>query len=89
MAKAKMNLVVFNKKPKISRPGVHAKSKTSNLKQSKNYVKNIEDKENSDWNISIGFYPGLLIGMRTYYSEDYVQHVIYLPLIDIAIEIER
>ena len=76
MAKAKMNLVVFNKKPKISRPGVHAKS-------------NIEDKENSDWNISIGFYPGLLIGMRTYYSEDYVQHVIYLPLIDIAIEIER
>jgi len=39
MAKAKMNLVVFNKKPKTSRPGVHAKSKTSNLKQSKNYVK--------------------------------------------------
>ena len=39
MAKAKMNLVVFKKKPKISRPGVHAKSKTSNLKQSKNYVK--------------------------------------------------
>jgi len=51
--------------------------------------KNIEDKENSDWSISIGFYPGILIGMRTYYSEDYVQHVIYLPLIDIAIEIER
>jgi hypothetical protein len=26
-------------KPKISRPGVHAKSKTSNSKNSKNYVK--------------------------------------------------
>jgi hypothetical protein len=26
-------------KPKVSRPGVHAKSKTSNLKSSKNYKK--------------------------------------------------
>jgi hypothetical protein len=26
-------------KPKVSRPGVHAKSKTSNLKSSKNYRK--------------------------------------------------
>lgn len=26
-------------KPKVKRPGVHAKSKTSNLKTSKNYVK--------------------------------------------------
>jgi len=39
MAKAKMNLVVFKKKPRIKRTGVHAKSQTSNLKQSKNYVK--------------------------------------------------
>lgn len=39
MAKAKMNFVAFTKKPKKKRPGVHAKSKTSNLKQSKNYVK--------------------------------------------------
>ena len=51
--------------------------------------KNTEDKDDRDWTISIGFYPGLLIGVRTYYSEDYIQHVIYLPLIDIAIEIER
>jgi len=39
MAKAKMNFVVFKKKPKVKRPGVHAKSKTSKLKSSKNYVK--------------------------------------------------
>jgi hypothetical protein len=26
-------------KPKVSRPGVHAKTKSSKLKQSKNYVK--------------------------------------------------
>jgi hypothetical protein len=39
MAKAKMNFVVFKKKPKIKRPGVHAKTKSSNSKSSKNYLK--------------------------------------------------
>ncbi len=33
-------IVNYNfKKPRIKRPGVHAKSKTSKLKTSKNYVK--------------------------------------------------
>jgi hypothetical protein len=31
--------VVKEDKPKISRPGVHSKSKTSSLKSSKNYKK--------------------------------------------------
>lgn len=39
MAKAKMNFVVFTKKPKVKRPGIHAKTKISKLKQSKNYAK--------------------------------------------------
>jgi hypothetical protein len=39
MAKAKVNLVVFNKKPKVKRPGCHSKTKESKLKTSKNYVK--------------------------------------------------
>jgi hypothetical protein len=39
MAKNKMNLTTFVRKSKVSRPGVHSKSKTSNLKSSKNYVK--------------------------------------------------
>ena len=39
MAKAKMNLVTFTEKSKTKRPGVHAKSKSSKIKQSKNYVK--------------------------------------------------
>jgi hypothetical protein len=39
MAKAKMNLVVFKKKPKVKRPGCHAKTKQSKLKSSKNYEK--------------------------------------------------
>ena len=38
MAK-KLNLFQYRKKTKKRRPGVHAKSKSSNLKSSKNYVK--------------------------------------------------
>ena len=36
---AKLNLFAYKKKSKVRRPGVHAKTKTSNNKQSKNYVK--------------------------------------------------
>jgi hypothetical protein len=40
MAKAKtQSAVSFMKKPRKKRPGVHAKSKTSKLKSSKNYTK--------------------------------------------------
>jgi hypothetical protein len=40
MAKVKSNTAsTFKPKPKVSRPGVHAKTKTSGLKQSKNYQK--------------------------------------------------
>ena len=38
MAK-KLNLFQYRKKHKIRRKGCHAKSKSSNLKSSKNYVK--------------------------------------------------
>ena len=36
---AKLNLFAYKEKTKVRRPGVHAKSKSSNNKQSKNYVK--------------------------------------------------
>ena len=40
MAKVKTsNTATFKEKVKVSRPGVHAKTKTSGLKQSKNYKK--------------------------------------------------
>lgn len=39
-AKLKTNTVSsFRKKPKVKRPGVHAKTKQSKSKNSKNYVK--------------------------------------------------
>lgn len=40
MAKTKTQTAsTFQAKPKVSRPGVHSKNKTSNLKTSKNYAK--------------------------------------------------
>ena len=36
---AKLNLFAYKEKSKVRRPGVQAKTKTSNNKQSKNYVK--------------------------------------------------
>lgn len=35
----KSNSTTFEPSPKVSRPGIHAKSKTSFLKSSKNYKK--------------------------------------------------
>jgi hypothetical protein len=52
-------------------------------------LKSIKDKADKDWSISIGIYPGILFGIRTYYGEEAKQHVIYLPFIDLAIEIEN
>jgi hypothetical protein len=40
MAKAKTtSAITFNKRPKVARPGVHAKTKISKSKNSKNYRK--------------------------------------------------
>ena len=36
---AKSNSTTFEPKPKVSRPGIHSKSKTSSLTTSKNYKK--------------------------------------------------
>ena len=38
-SKGSVGVSVKKPKPKVSRPGVHAKTKTSKLKQSKNYKK--------------------------------------------------
>jgi len=38
------------------------------------------------WRASIGLDPGILIGIRSYEQEDVVQHVLYLPFVDIAFE---
>ena len=47
------------------------------------------EEEEKTWEISIGFYPGILLGMRTYKTEEVTTHVFYLPFIDIAVVIEN
>jgi len=42
--------------------------------------------DKSSWAVSIGFYPGIVIGMRSYYSDDLTSHVLYLPFFDVALQ---
>jgi hypothetical protein len=45
------------------------------------------DKEKWNWSLSFGFYPGILFGIRSYEEEDFLTYVLYVPFIDIALEI--
>ena len=42
-----------------------------------------------NWEISLGLYPGILIGLRTYKNIHTISHVFYLPLIDLCITIHN
>lgn len=39
------------------------------------------------WSLSIGMYPGILLGFRSYVEDYKTTHVCYLPFVDIAMEI--
>jgi len=38
-----------------------------------------------NWEFSIGLYPGILFGFRSYNEENYSTHVFYLPFVDFAL----
>ena len=40
-----------------------------------------------NWELSFGFYPGLLIGFRTYNELDRSNHVLYIHLIDVCLTV--
>tara|TARA_R110002020_G_scaffold153373_2_gene332762 strand:+ start:593 stop:745 length:153 start_codon:yes stop_codon:yes gene_type:complete len=40
-----------------------------------------------EWEVSIGMYPGIILGVRSYRQEDRVDHVFYLPLFDLCITV--
>ena len=48
-----------------------------------------EEQNEKYWSISVGLYPGILFGFRTYDEPTFVTHVMYLPFIDLAIEIDK
>ncbi len=41
------------------------------------------------WSLSIGTYPGILLGIRTYIEENQTTHVFYLPFVDFALEVYK
>ncbi len=43
--------------------------------------------KSSPWEISMGMYPGILIGMRTYKAPLSTEYVIYIPFFDISLTI--
>ena len=61
----------------------------SNKKQpEKDSENNFEIYEKS-WTLSVGIYPGILFGFRTYEEPTFNTHVLYLPFVDIALEIDK
>jgi hypothetical protein len=51
--------------------------------------KDTEDKDDKGWAIQLGFYTGILFGIRTYELTNATYHVFYLPFIDLAIIIDK
>ena len=39
------------------------------------------------WELSIGLYPGVLIGARSYIEQESAEHVIYLPFVELCLTI--
>tara|TARA_R110002020_G_scaffold256165_3_gene469789 strand:+ start:4323 stop:4463 length:141 start_codon:yes stop_codon:yes gene_type:complete len=42
---------------------------------------------NKNWSLTIGLYPGVLIGIRSYQEQNFTEHVLYLPFIDICLTV--
>jgi|TARA_R110001606_G_scaffold144024_2_gene283384 hypothetical protein len=49
----------------------------------------MDKNKEKNWSISLGFYPGVLLGMRTYNEDEFSTHVLYLPFVDIALEVDN
>ena len=49
----------------------------------------MDKKEKRNWSLSVGMYPGVLLGARTYDEEEQVTHVLYLPFVDVALTIYK
>ena len=49
----------------------------------------MDKQEKKNWTLSVGFYPGIVIGMRTYVVDEQDSYVLYLPFVDIALEIYK
>jgi len=49
----------------------------------------MEDNNIKGWSLSLGLYPGILFGMRSYKEKEFTTHVFYIPFVDLALEIDN
>lgn len=42
-----------------------------------------------NWQLEIGTYPGILLGIRTYNDKNYDEHVLYIPLFELILTIYK
>jgi hypothetical protein len=47
------------------------------------------NKNSRNWNLSIGLYPGILLGLRAYEEPEFTTWVLYIPFIDLVLEIDN
>ena len=47
----------------------------------------MEKKIKDNWSLSVGFYPGILFGIRTYEEGDAIVYVLYIPFVDACLTI--
>ena len=39
------------------------------------------------WELSFGLYPGVLFGIRSYIEPKFVEHVLYLPFVELCLTV--
>ena len=46
-------------------------------------------KRKDKWELSFGFYPGIVVGFRSYEEKKKTNHVLYLPFIDVCLTFNK
>jgi len=46
-----------------------------------------ENENETAWVIELGFYPGVLLGFRSYIEEDLAIRFVYIPFFDISLKV--
>ena len=49
----------------------------------------MDKQETKNWTLSVGFYPGLLFGLRTYDEPEQNSYVFYIPFVDVSLEVYK
>ena len=42
-----------------------------------------------NWELSFGFYPGIMLGFRTYKEAEKNNHALYIPFVDVCLTVRN